>query len=173
MQEIPGEGVAVADRVFHPGIGALLLVPGPDGLRVWTPEHPPAGSRYGAPVEANILLEHGDDLDQVDLALVAEVLGRVDHYLTLGLGFVRGALEDDPGFFGLTAAELGRYRGPGPADVPLEEPQLNFYVDAWHLRFAEGRLPICDPYGLAVVFDGHRPVRIEDLSEAADVDAES
>ncbi|MFE2728701.1 hypothetical protein [Kitasatospora sp. NPDC059327] len=163
----------MSERVFHPGIGALLTVPGPDGLRILTPELPPVSSRYGAPVEVAILLERGDDLDRVDLALVAEVLGRVDHYLTLGLGFVRGAMEADPGFFGLTAAELARHRGPGPADVPLEAPQLTFYVDTWHLRFAEGRLPICAPYGLAIVFDGHRPVRVEDLSEATDIDAES
>ncbi|MGV9263290.1 hypothetical protein ACWDRR_01340 [Kitasatospora sp. NPDC003701] len=34
-----------------------------------------------------------------------------------------------------------------------------------------GRLPICDPHVLAIVFDGRRPVRVQDLGEAAPLGA--
>ncbi|MEU3573790.1 hypothetical protein AB0E96_36030 [Kitasatospora sp. NPDC036755] len=156
----------MSSNVFRTGIGRLVLGRGPDGLRVWSVEQAPWSALYGAPVEAAILLDGTDDVDQADLALVGEVLGRIDHYLETGLRFVREALAADPAFFGLTAARSEPYLGLPVTDFPLDHPRLDFHVDEWHLRFAEGRLPICDPYGLAVVFDGQRPLRVEDLSDA-------
>ncbi|MFD0410334.1 hypothetical protein [Kitasatospora sp. NPDC127116] len=162
----------MSSNVFRSGIGQLLPDQGPDGLRVWSVARAPRSALYGAPVEATVLLEGTDDLDRADLPLVGEVLGRVDHYIGTGIRFVREQVEADPAFFGLTEAQARPYRGLPVADFPLDCPQLNFYLDEWHLRFAEGRLPICDPYGLAVVFDGQRPVRVEDLSDATAVDDE-
>ncbi|MFJ9695447.1 hypothetical protein [Kitasatospora sp. NPDC101183] len=147
---------------FRSGIGRLLLVPGPDGTTVRTVAEPPVSALFGAPVETNILLDAADDLDRADLPLIASVLGCLDQHLEAGLDFVRAALAADPAFFGLATA---------PASVELDSPQLNFYADdEWHLRFAEGNLPICDPYGLAVVFHGQRPMRVEDLSDATALD---
>ncbi|MFJ2781868.1 hypothetical protein [Kitasatospora sp. NPDC087315] len=162
----------MSSNVFRRGIGRLLFDRGPDELRVWSVAQVPRSTLYGAPVEANILLEGTDDIDQADLLLVGEVLGRLDHYLETGLRFVREALEADPAFFGLTEAESESYRGLPVADFPLDSPQLNFYIDEWHLRFAEGRMPICDPYGLVIVFNGQRPLKVEDLSDATAVDAD-
>ncbi|MET8542530.1 hypothetical protein ABZW03_18015 [Kitasatospora sp. NPDC004799] len=160
----------MSPNVFHPGIGRLLPGRGPDGLRLWSVAQAPRSALYGAPVEATILLEGTDDLDRADLALVGEVLGAIDRYLAAGLRFVREALAADPAFFGLTEAESEPYLGLPETDFPLDSPQLNFHLDEWHLHFAQGRLPICDPYGLAVVFDGQRPVRVEDLSDATALD---
>ncbi|MEU1290101.1 hypothetical protein [Kitasatospora sp. NPDC005856] len=162
----------MSSNVFRSGIGRLLLDRGPDGLRVWSVARTPRSALYGTPVEANILLEGTDDLDRADLPLVCEVLGRVDHYIETGIRFVREELQADPAFFGLTEEQSRPYLGLPAEDFPLDSPQLNFHLDEWHLRFAEGRLPICEPYGLSVVFDGRRPVRVEDLSEATAGDAE-
>ncbi|MGW2871818.1 hypothetical protein [Kitasatospora sp. NPDC001225] len=160
-------------NVFRNGIGRLLPSRGPDGLRVWSIDQAPRSTLYGAPVEATILLEDTDDLDRADLPLVAEVLGRIDHYLETALHFVREAVAADPALFGLTEAESQPYLRLPAADFPLDSPQLNFYLDEWHLHFAEGRLPICDPYGLAVVFDGQQPLRVEDLSDASPIDPDT
>jgi hypothetical protein len=162
----------VSSTVFRSGIGRLRLERGPGDLRVWSVEQVPESALYGGLVEINLLLEGTDDIDAADLVLVGEVLGRLDHYLETGLRFVREALEADPEFFGLTEADTQSYRSVPDADFPLDAPQLNFYADEWHLRFAEGRLPICDPYGLVIVFNGQRPLRVEDVSDAATVETD-
>ena len=33
----------------------------------------------------------------------------------------------------------------------------------WLLRFAEGALDICEPFGIGVIFEGERPLRMENL----------
>lgn len=153
----------------RPGIGRLTPRPAPAGLRMWTVDHPPTSALYDAPVDAQILLEHSDDLDRADLALIAEVLAGVDGILVAALRFVREALRGDPAFFGLTAAEAAPLLDGEVSGIPLESPQFVFHDDSWLLRF-EGRLPVCDPYGLAVLFEGTRPVGLEDLSRAELID---
>ncbi|MER8232842.1 hypothetical protein [Streptomyces sp. NPDC094049] len=122
-------------------------------------EQVPESALYGGLVEVNILLEGADDIGEAYLGLVGEVVGRLDHYLETGLRLVREELEADPEFFGLTEAESESYRSVPVADFPVDSPQLNFYADEWHLRFTEGRLPACDPYGLVIAFKGQRPLR--------------
>ncbi|MEU9332911.1 hypothetical protein AB0D49_07030 [Streptomyces sp. NPDC048290] len=155
--------------VVRPGVGALTPRPAPDGLRMWTVDQPPVSTLYGVPVEAHILLAGADGLDGADLPLIAEVLAGVDGVLLAALRFVHDALRDDPGFFGLTPARAAPPLAAGPTGLPLESPQFTFHDDGWLLRF-EGRLPVCDPYGLAVLFEGTRPVGLEDLSEAEMID---
>ncbi|MET8829556.1 hypothetical protein ABZX40_26580 [Streptomyces sp. NPDC004610] len=155
----------MSTSLIRPGIGCLTPRPAPDGLRMWTVDHPPTSALYDAPVDAQILLEHSGDLDRADLPLIAEVLAGVDDILMAALRFVREALRDDPAFFGLTPAEAAPLLDADMSEFPLESPQFTFHDDSWLLRF-EGRLPICDPYGLAVLFEGTRPVGVEDLSHA-------
>ncbi|MFJ5117993.1 hypothetical protein [Kitasatospora sp. NPDC088548] len=52
----------------------------------------------------------------------------------------------------------------------LDAPEVDVHTDGWLLRFAEGGLPLCEPYGVGVVFEGLRPVRVEDLSEAEEIE---
>ncbi|MEO3977730.1 hypothetical protein [Streptomyces sp. CAU 1734] len=152
----------------HHAIGRLHFARGPGELRIWSAAQPPWSALHDCPVEVNILLEGTDDIGPADPALIGEILGRLDHYIGTALRFVRGALAADPAFFGLTPAESEPFRDLPVSEFPLDTPQLNFYAGEWHLRFAGGRLPVCDPYGLAVVFIGQRPLRVEDLSDATE-----
>ncbi|RGC67178.1 hypothetical protein C5N14_19920 [Micromonospora sp. MW-13] len=159
----------MTSTVSRPGIGPLIFDRGPGALRVWAAQRPPHSSLYSEPVEVNILLDGTDDLDRADLPLIVEVLGRVDHYLEAGLRFVHRTLLSDPALFGLTEAELDSYRDFRVEEFPLASPELNFYLDEWHIRFADGRLPICHPYGLAVTFHRWTPVRVDDLSDSEEI----
>jgi len=99
------------------------------------------------------------------LSLLASVAADVDDHIGRALAFVHERLLAEPDFFGLTSWDLT------VDDLPLDTPQLNFYVgDEWILHFQRGGLPICEPYGLAVVFEGHDPVRIDDLTDSESVD---
>lgn len=87
-----------------------------------------------------ILLEDGQDLADVDLLLLGEILLDVDRYVAAARQLASG-----------TIAEAGS----------LTAPEITFYAGRqWVLRFAEGAP---DPEGVLVVFDGHEPVRLEDL----------
>jgi hypothetical protein len=168
---MPVEDVAMTTTVSRPGIGLLSLERGPGGLAVWSLRQPVASAVCRDLIGVSIMLEGADDLDHADLPMVAEVLGDIDHYLTAGLRFARAALVADPGWFGLAENELDPYREVRAEDLPLDDPQLTFYTGReWLLHFQEGRFPVCDPHGLAVVFDQHRPVRLEDLSDAEQID---
>ncbi|MEV0679782.1 hypothetical protein AB0I60_24975 [Actinosynnema sp. NPDC050436] len=151
-----------------PGIGPLHHEHGPDGLSMWTVLEPPHSALYDAPVDAHVLVEGSDRLDGVDLDLVAAVLADVDAHVEAALRFAHAALLEDPAFFGWQDA--GPHRTFDAAAFPLGDPQLNFYPDGWLMRFAEGGFPICEPYGLAVVFDRHAPVGVESLADSEDVD---
>ncbi|MET9351151.1 hypothetical protein [Streptomyces termitum] len=121
----------------------MRVADGPGGLSVWGVAEP---ERWG--VEVHVLLEAGEDVGAVDLGLLGEVLARLDDVVAEARRFV--------------GAELGV-----PEErVAVEAPEVDVYADGWMLRFTKGDLPICEPYGVGVVFEGLRPVRLEDLREA-------
>jgi hypothetical protein len=149
--------------VSRPGIGSMTQEPGPEGSSVWTLARPGYSALYGELVA--VVLEDADDLDGVDWDLVAEVRDNPDRYLDAALRFVRGEVLADPAAFGLTVADLDPYRGEFDVErLPLDLPRMTFYADhEWVLHFQSGRLPVCDPYGLIVLFDRRRPARPEGI----------
>lgn len=137
---------------------------------LWQPTPLPHSALLDQPVEVNLLLEDDAPLTALDLDLVARVVREVDTYVAAALEHLHAHLAADPAFYGLTPGAAADLVARPAADLPLERAQANFYADEWHLRFAEGDLPLCDPYGVSVVFAGTRPVRVEDLSDAEAVD---
>jgi hypothetical protein len=151
--------------VSRPGIGSMTLEPGPEGSSVWTLARPGYSALYKELVAVSVVLEDADDLDGVDWDLVAEVRDNPDRYLEAALRFVHGEVLADPAGFGLTVDDLDPYRREFDVErFPLDLPRMTFYADhEWVLHFQGGRLPVCDPYGLIVMFDRHRPARLEGI----------
>ncbi|GIG91391.1 hypothetical protein [Plantactinospora endophytica] len=166
-RELPGQQAETREL---PGIGTLELEHGPQGIRMWSRQPPPTSALLDTPVPLHVMLDGDDDLDQVDLALVAEVIGDVDRHLAAALRLVHRKLFDEPDFFGVTEAEVAPYREFRVESFPLEEPQFNFYPNApegsWQVHFLAGRFPVCDPFGLVVVVERRQPVDVEDISDA-------
>lgn len=151
--------------MFIAGIGPLTAQPGPEGETLWSPLAAISSSLFDDPLEVNVLLAEGRSADST---LIATVLGNPDHYLLLALRFLHTELITDPTSLGSTPAEVRRFERFDPTTFPVDRPQLNFYDGTeWLLRFTDGGLPICEPYGVAVVFENHEPVRVEDLRDAA------
>ena len=50
-------------------------------------------------------------------------------------------------------------------DLPFSSPQCTFYArdKQWLMSFAEGALDICEPYGIGVIFEDEKPLRLENL----------
>ncbi|MFI5844047.1 hypothetical protein ACIA8K_30560 [Catenuloplanes sp. NPDC051500] len=148
----------------------------PDGIRCWGTEAPAVPWAGGREVRIYVVRERDepDFPDGLDQELIRDVVADLERYVHAALGYLRASLLSDPGFFGLTDDDVAAYEALEAHELPLSEPDLTFRTgDEWDLRFAEGSLPICEPYGLIVTFDRDRPVRVENLSGADDVDYES
>jgi hypothetical protein len=102
-----------------------------------------------------VLLEHSDTLYDADLSLLTEILDDIDGYLHKATAYVRTRVAEDPAFFGLT-----EQREPN-----LREAEIGVVDTGWYVRFAQGDLPICDPYGLLVDFVGREPTGVQDISD--------
>ncbi|MFC8385984.1 hypothetical protein [Nocardia sp. NPDC057272] len=153
--------------MFIAGIGPFTAQPGPEDESTWSPQAAISSSLFDDPVEVNVVLPEGRSADS---ALIATVLGDLDHYLLLGLRFLHTGLIADPASFGSTPADMHLLERFDPTTFPVDRPQLNFYDGTeWLLRFAEGGLPICEPYGVAVIFVNQEPVRVEDLRDSTSI----
>ena len=85
----------------------------------------------------------------------------IDRYVKDALVFLRDELRRE---YRLGEDELRLLDVP-VCDLPFELPQCTFYArdTQWLLRFAEGALDICEPFSIGVIFEGERPLRVENL----------
>ena len=85
----------------------------------------------------------------------------IDRYVKDALVFLRDELRCE---YRLGEDELRLLDAP-VCDLPFELPQCTFYArdTQWLMRFVEGALDICEPFGIGVIFEGERPLRVENL----------
>ena len=85
----------------------------------------------------------------------------IDRHIKDALVFLRDELRRE---YRLGEDELGLLDVP-VCDLPFELPQCTFYArdTQWLLRFAEDALDICEPFGIGVIFEGEKPLRVENL----------
>ncbi|MBO4205133.1 hypothetical protein [Micromonospora echinofusca] len=153
------------------GLPPFEVIDAPPGIRCWGTDAPAVRWDGGRDVRVYVVREDDEpDLPEgIDPGLIRGVVGNLDGYLHAALAYLQASVLADPEFFGLGADDVAAYEALEPHELPLSEPELTFRTgDEWDLRFGEGSIPICDPYGIVVTFDRDRPVRVEDLSEAED-----
>ena len=103
----------------------------------------------------------GADVDNETILLVQSIAQDIDWYIKEALIFLRDELRR--GCF-LSKDELKLLDMP-VCDLPFSSPQCTFYAQdrQWLMRFAEGVLDICEPFGIGVIFEGEKPLRLENL----------
>ncbi|MBN5030695.1 hypothetical protein JY419_14805 [Stenotrophomonas maltophilia] len=96
-----------------------------------------------------------------------------DGQLIPEVGFVMGQLSKLPVLQQQALEHLAVHfpaeasSGEGPL---ASAPELTFWErERWSILFAEGRLTICQPYGVLVDFNGSTPVGYQDLSDAEEL----
>ena len=101
------------------------------------------------------------DVDDETILLVQRIAQDIDRYIKEGHAFLKDELRR--GCF-LSKDELKLLDVP-VCDVPFSSPQCTFYAHdkQWLMRFAEGELDICEPFGIGVIFEGEKPLRLENL----------
>ena len=103
----------------------------------------------------------GADVDDETILLVQRIAQDIDRYIKDALTFLRDELKQK---CLLSKDELKLLDVP-VCDLPFSSPQCTFYSrdKQWLMRFAEGALDICEPFGIGVIFEGEKPLRLENL----------
>ena len=103
----------------------------------------------------------GADVDD-ETTLLAECIAQdIDRYIKEALIFLKDELRRG---YSLNKDELKLLDVP-VCELPFSSPQCTFYAHdkQWLIRFAEGELDICEPYGIGVIFEGEKPLCLENL----------
>ena len=107
------------------------------------------------------LVSTSADVDKKSILLAEQIAQDIDQHIKEALAFLRDELKQK---CLLSKDELRALDVP-VCDLPFESPQCTFYAQdrQWLMRFAEGALDICEPFGIGVIFEGEKPLRLENL----------
>lgn len=108
-----------------------------------------------------LISANGADVDDETILLVQRIAQDIDRHIKDALKFLQNELKQK---CLLSKDELRALDVP-VCDLPFESPQCTFYAQdrQWLMRFAEGALDICEPFGIGVIFEGEKPLRLENL----------
>ena len=97
----------------------------------------------------------------VTILLAERIASDIDRYVKEALIFLKDELRRG---YSLSKDELSLLDVP-VCNLPFSSPQCTFYArdKQWLMRFAEGELDICEPYGIGVIFEGQKPLCLENL----------
>ncbi|WP_315509410.1 hypothetical protein [Campylobacter showae] len=100
-------------------------------------------------------------VDDEAILLVERIAKDIDQYIKEALVFLKDELRRE---HCLSDDELKLLDVP-VCELPFSSPQCTFYArdKQWLMRFAEGALDICEPFGIGVIFEGEKPLRLENL----------
>ena len=101
------------------------------------------------------------DVDDETTLLVERIASDIDRYVKEALIFLKDELRRGCFF---SEDELNLLDVP-VFNLPFSSPQCTFYArdKQWLMRFAEGELDICEPYGIGVIFEGEKLLCLENL----------
>ena len=139
--------------------GELEKVATDDGF-IWYGETELKSEIFGQIAFCLVSTDRADVNDETTL-LAERIASDIDRYIKEALAFLKDELRR--GRF-LSKDEVKLLDVP-VCDLPFSSPQCTFYAGdkQWLMRFAEGELDICEPYGIGVIFEGEKPLCLENL----------
>ena len=139
--------------------GELKKVATDDGF-IWYGEMKLKSAIFGQVTFCLVSTDRADVDDETTL-IAERIASDIDRHIKEALAFLKDELRR--GHF-LSKDELSLLDVP-VCDLPFSAPQCTFYAHdkQWLMRFAEGELDICEPYGIGVIFEGEKPLCLENL----------
>ena len=139
--------------------GELEKVATDDGF-IWYAETGIKSEIFGQVVFCLVSTDRADVDDETTM-LAERIASDIDRYVKEALIFLKDELRR--GCL-LSKDELILLDVP-VCNLPFSSPQCTFYAHdkQWLMRFAEGELDICEPYGIGVIFEGEKPLCLENL----------
>ena len=139
--------------------GELEKVATDDGF-IWYAETGLKSEIFGQ-VPFCLVSTDGAGADNETTLLAERIASDIDRYVKEALVFLKDELGRE---HCLSDDELSLLDVP-VCELPFNSPQCTFYAHdkQWLMRFAEGELYICEPYGIGVIFEDEKPLRLENL----------
>ena len=139
--------------------GELEKVATDDGF-IWYAETELESAIFGQ-VTFCLVSTDGADVDDETTLLAEKIAQDIDRYIKEALIF----LKDELGRKHCLSDDELSLLDVSVCDLPFSAPQCTFYArdKQWLMRFAEGKLDICEPYGIGVIFEGEKPLCLENL----------
>ena len=139
--------------------GELEKVATDDGF-IWYAETELKSEIFGQVLFCLVSTDRADVNDETTL-LAECIASDIDRYVKEALAFLKDELRR--GCF-LSKDELSLL-DVSVCELPFSSPQCTFYArdKQWLMRFAEGALDICEPYGIGVIFEDEKPLCLENL----------
>ncbi len=139
--------------------GELEKVATDDGF-IWYAETGLKSEIFGQ-VPFCLVSTDGADMDDETTLLAERIAKDIDQHIKEALVFLKDELRRE---HCLSDDELSLLDVP-VCDLPFSSPQCTFYArdKQWLMSFAEGALDICEPYGVGVIFEDEKPLRLENL----------
>ena len=139
--------------------GELEKVATDDGF-IWYAEAKLESAIFGQVAFCLVSTDRAGANDETTL-LAGRIASDIDQHIKEALAFLKDELRR--GRF-LSEDELSLLDVP-VCNLPFSSPQCTFYAGdkQWLMRFAGGELDICEPYGIGVIFEGEKPLRLENL----------
>ena len=139
--------------------GELEKVATDDGF-IWYAETELKSEFFGQVAFCLVSADRADVDDETTLLLEC-IASDIDRHIKEALIFLKDELRR--GRF-LSKDEIKLLDVP-VCDLPFSSPQCTFYArdKQWLMRFADGKLDICEPYGIGVIFEGEKPLCLENL----------
>jgi hypothetical protein len=107
------------------------------------------------------LVSTSTDVDKKSILLAEQIAQDIDQHIKEALAFLKDELKQKC----LLSKDELKLLDVSVCDLPFSSPQCTFYAHdkQWLMRFAEGELDICEPFGIGVIFEGEKPLRLENL----------
>ena len=139
--------------------GELEKVATDDGF-IWYAEVKLKSEIFGQVVFCLVSTDSADVDDETTL-LAERIASDIDRHVKEALVFLKDELRRE---HCLSDDELSLLDVP-VCYLPFSSPQCTFYArdKQWLMSFAEGALDICEPYGIGVIFEDEKPLRLENL----------
>ena len=139
--------------------GELEKVAVDDGF-IWYAQLELKSESFGE-VQFCLVCKDETGVDDETILLAERIAKDIDQYIKEALVFLKDELRRE---HCLSDDELSLLNVP-VCDLPFSSPQCTFYArdKQWLMRFAEGALDICEPFGIGVIFEGEKPLRLENL----------
>ena len=99
------------------------------------------------------------DVDDETISLARRIARDIDRYVKDALAFLRDEFRRE---YRLGKDELRLLDAP-VCDLPFGLPQRTFYARDTQWLMGPGALDICYPFGIGVIFEGERLLRVENL----------
>ena len=99
------------------------------------------------------------DVDDETISLARRIARDIDRYVKDALAFLRDELRRE---YRLGEDELRLLDVP-VCDLPFELPQCTFYARDTQWLMGPCVLDVCEPFGIGVIFEGEKPLRVENL----------